>query len=39
MEGSEREFRLDNPMLVRWESASEERLEQRNAIYDISERT
>jgi SAM-dependent methyltransferase len=26
-------FRLDNPMLVRWEFASEERLEQRNAIY------
>lgn len=27
------EFRLDNPMLVRWEFASEERLETRNAIY------
>jgi ubiquinone/menaquinone biosynthesis C-methylase UbiE len=27
------EFRLDNPMLVRWEFASEERLEKRNAIY------
>jgi ubiquinone/menaquinone biosynthesis C-methylase UbiE len=31
--GGELEFRLDNPMLVRWEFASEERLEQRNAIY------
>jgi SAM-dependent methyltransferase len=30
---SEEEFRLDNPMLVRWEFASEERLEQRNTIY------
>lgn len=28
----ELEFRLDNPMLVRWEFASEERLERRNAI-------
>jgi ubiquinone/menaquinone biosynthesis C-methylase UbiE len=27
------DFRLDNPMLVRWEFASEERLEKRNAIY------
>jgi SAM-dependent methyltransferase len=27
------ELRLDNPMLVRWEFASEERLETRNAIY------
>ena len=27
------EFKLDNPMLVRWEFASEERLEKRNAIY------
>lgn len=27
------EFKLDNPMLVRWEFASEERLETRNAIY------
>jgi SAM-dependent methyltransferase len=26
------EFRLDNPMLVRWEFASEERLEKRNAL-------
>ena len=26
-------FRLDNPMLVRWEFASEERLEKRNALY------
>jgi SAM-dependent methyltransferase len=26
----EEDFRLDNPMLVRWEFASEERLEQRN---------
>jgi SAM-dependent methyltransferase len=30
---SEEEFRLDNPMLVRWEFASEERLEKRNALY------
>ena len=30
---SSEDFRLDNPMLVRWEFASEERLEQRNAIY------
>jgi SAM-dependent methyltransferase len=30
---SEGEFRLDNPMLVRWEFASEERLEKRNALY------
>jgi SAM-dependent methyltransferase len=30
---SEEDFRLDNPMLVRWEFASEERLEKRNAIY------
>jgi SAM-dependent methyltransferase len=30
---SDEEFRLDNPMLVRWEFASEERLEQRNTIY------
>jgi SAM-dependent methyltransferase len=28
------DFRLDNPMLVRWEFASEERLEIRNAIYN-----
>ena len=27
------DFRLDNPMLVRWEFASEERLEKRNQIY------
>lgn len=27
------DFRLDNPMLVRWEFASEERLEKRNALY------
>jgi SAM-dependent methyltransferase len=27
------DFRLDNPMLVRWEFASEERLETRNRIY------
>src|SRR5437660_5089777 len=34
MTGSDGEdFRLDNPMLVRWEFASEERLEKRNAIY------
>jgi SAM-dependent methyltransferase len=31
--GSERELRLDNPLLVRWEFASEERLATRNAIY------
>jgi len=30
---SDEDFRLDNPMLVRWEFASEERLEVRNAIY------
>lgn len=30
---SNEEFRLDNPMLVRWEFASEERLEKRNALY------
>jgi SAM-dependent methyltransferase len=30
---SNEDFRLDNPMLVRWEFASEERLEQRNALY------
>ncbi|MCW2965299.1 MAG: class SAM-dependent methyltransferase [Actinomycetia bacterium] len=30
---SEEDFKLDNPMLVRWEFASEERLEKRNAIY------
>jgi len=30
---SENDFRLDNPMLVRWEFASEERLEKRNALY------
>lgn len=30
---SDDDFRLDNPMLVRWEFASEERLEKRNAIY------
>src|SRR5437899_2436403 len=30
---SEADFRLDNPMLVRWEFASEERLEKRNALY------
>jgi hypothetical protein len=29
----DRERRLDNPMLVRWEFASEERLATRNAIY------
>jgi SAM-dependent methyltransferase len=29
----EEEFRLDNPMLVRWEFASEERLEKRNTLY------
>jgi len=29
----DRELRLDNPMLVRWEFASEERLATRNAIY------
>ena len=27
------DFRLDNPMLVRWEFASEERLEKRNQIF------
>jgi len=27
---SDEDFRLDNPMLVRWEFASEERLEKRN---------
>ena len=31
--GSGDELRLDNPMLVGWEFASEERLETRNAIY------
>lgn len=30
---SDEDFRLDNPMLVRWEFASEERQEQRNAVY------
>lgn len=30
---SDEEFRLDNPMLVRWEFASEERLEKRNALH------
>src|SRR5665213_2708643 len=30
---SDEDFRLDNPMLVRWEFASEERLEKRNALY------
>lgn len=30
---SDDDFRLDNPMLVRWEFASEERLEKRNALY------
>jgi SAM-dependent methyltransferase len=30
---SEEDFRIDNPMLVRWEFASEERLEKRNALY------
>lgn len=30
---SDADFRLDNPMLVRWEFASEERLEKRNALY------
>jgi ubiquinone/menaquinone biosynthesis C-methylase UbiE len=30
---SEEDFRLDNPMLVRWEYASEERLEKRNALF------
>ena len=33
MSESDRELRLDNPMLVRWEFASEERLATRNAIY------
>ena len=33
MSSGEQDFRLDNPMLVRWEFASEERLEKRNAIY------
>ena len=31
--GDGEDFRLDNQMLVRWEFASEERLEKRNAIY------
>ncbi len=31
---SDEDFRLDNPMLVRWEFASEERLEKRNKIYN-----
>jgi len=31
--GDAEDFRLDNQMLVRWEFASEERLEKRNAIY------
>jgi SAM-dependent methyltransferase len=30
---SNEDFRLDNPMLVRWEFASEERLEKRNQIH------
>jgi SAM-dependent methyltransferase len=30
---SDEDFRLDNPMLVRWEFASEERLEKRNSTY------
>jgi SAM-dependent methyltransferase len=30
---SDEDFRLDNPMLVRWEFASEERLEKRNQIH------
>ena len=30
---SDEDFRLDNSMLVRWEFASEERLEKRNALY------
>jgi SAM-dependent methyltransferase len=30
---SDEDFRIDNPMLVRWEFASEERLEKRNALY------
>jgi SAM-dependent methyltransferase len=30
---TDEDFRLDNPMLVRWEFASEERLEKRNALY------
>jgi SAM-dependent methyltransferase len=30
---TDEDFRLDNPMLVRWEFASEERLEKRNQIY------
>lgn len=30
---SDEELPLDNPMLVRWEFASEERLEKRNALY------
>ncbi|MDX6451945.1 MAG: hypothetical protein QOH16_1994 [Gaiellaceae bacterium] len=30
---SDGDFRLDNPMLVRWEFASEERLEKRNALF------
>ena len=33
MSGSEHELRIDNPLLVRWEFASEERLATRNAIY------
>jgi ubiquinone/menaquinone biosynthesis C-methylase UbiE len=33
MSAGDQDFRLDNPMLVRWEFASEERLEKRNAIY------
>ena len=33
MSSSDRELRLDNPLLVRWEFASEERLATRNAIY------
>jgi SAM-dependent methyltransferase len=43
---SDGDFRLDNPLLVRWEFASEERLEKRNAIFqrlgegdDAEERT
>ena len=33
MSDSENELRIDNPLLVRWEFASEERLAMRNAIY------
>jgi hypothetical protein len=30
---SDDDFRLDNPTLVRWDPASEERLEKRNQIF------